>query len=337
MLKQIFLLLIMLSSFCGCHLEDKDRPAVRLEQSAKRDSISTIGIDKGLERGIVAFSSDKGLTWESLNEGLPVNTQAAFLDKKDNELLLATDNQGIFMTEGGKSRWKNIGKGLPASKINALHVAGSEIYVAAYQQGIFKSSDNGSSWQALNQGLPNLSVQAILKVDGSLIVGTDAGIFKREIIPGVWQQTFSSSQILSLNELNGNLIAGTASGVLRSTDKGENWKQIHAERAIHYTSFIDNTIYAMYMSGDVFMSKDLGNTWMKFTYSPSYRAYIYELTKIEDDLIMSNSYGLFKSKDNGKSWSNYLKEERFIFFDFLVVDDMLYGATRIANEYRNRK
>lgn len=249
---------------------------------------------------------------------------------------MATDNQGVFITENNKSKWKYIGQGLPTPKINALQIADDDIYLGLYGQGIFKSSNNGSSWQSLNEELPNLNVQAILKINENLISGTDIGIFKTKNGLKGWQQK-SNYQILSLNEFEGKIIAGTSAGVLLSIDKGETWKQIHNEGAIHYTAFINNTIYAMYMSGEVFMSEDLGNTWIKFNYSPNYRAYIYELTQIGNDLLMSNSYGLFKSTDNGRSWDNYFKEERFVFFDFLVVNNVVYGATRIANEFRNGK
>jgi hypothetical protein len=93
----------------------------------------------------------------------------------------------------------------------------------------------------------------------------------------------------------------------------------------------------MYISGDVYKTENSGNTWSKFSYTPGYRAYIYELVKTGNDLLMSNSYGLFRSKDSGKTWNHYYKEERFVFFDFLAVDDVVYGATRFANESRNRK
>lgn len=333
----MFFLFITLSSIIGCHFNQKDSSEKQLNNPIETNSISNKIIDSNFKREIVAFSTDKGLTWKPLNDGLPENTQASFIDKKDNELILATDNQGIFITENNKSKWKNIGHDLPTSKINALQPADNDIYVGLYRQGIFKSSDNGSSWQPLNEGLPNLNVQAIVKVNENLIVGTNIGIFKTQNGLKNWKQKSLNIQILSLSKFEGKIIAGASTGVLLSMDKGETWKQIHTEGAIHYTAFIDNTIYAMYISGEVFMSKDLGNTWTKFNYSPNHRAYIYELTNIGDDLLMSNSYGLFKSTDNGKSWDNYFKEERFIFFDFLVVDNIVYGATRIANEFRNRK
>jgi photosystem II stability/assembly factor-like uncharacterized protein len=147
----------------------------------------------------------------------------------------------------------------------------------------------------------------------------------------------SNYQVLSLNAFNGQIIAGTSTGVLLSTDNGETWNHIHSEGAIHAVAFIDNVIYAMYLSGAIFMSTDSGANWTKFNYAPNYWSYIYDLAKIGDHLLMSNNYGLFNSTDSGKSWDNFYKEERFVFFDFLAADTVVYGATRIANEFRNRK
>lgn len=336
MIKSMFSLFIVLIIIFGCN-SNQNKSLVNqaiIPVDIIPNTNSTIG--SNFKRAIVAFSTDRGLTWQPLNEGLPENTQSTFIDKKNDELILATDNQGIFITEKNKTKWKYIGHNLPSPKINALHTTEKNIYVGVYKKGIFKSVDNGISWQSINVNLPNLNVLAILKQNENLIVGTDIGIFKTQIELINWKQKISNSQILSLNEFNGKIIAGTSTGILLSIDNGETWKEIHSEGAIHYTAFIDNTIYAMYMSGEVFTSDDLGNTWSKFNYSPKYRAYIYELTKIGNELLMSNSYGLFKSTDKGKSWENYFKEERFIFFDFLTIENTVYGVTRIANEFRNR-
>lgn len=254
-------LFITLSLIIGCHFNQKDSSANQPNNPVDTISLSNKIINTNFKRGVVAFSTDKGYTWKPLNEGLPKNTQASFIDKKDNELVLATDNQGVFITENNKSKWKYIGQGLPTPKINALQIAGNDIYLGLYSQGIFKSSNNGNSWQSLNEGLPNLGVQAILKLNGNLIVGTDIGIFKTQNGLKGWIQKLSNSQILSLNEFKGKIIAGTSTGVLLSIDQGETWKPIHTKGAIHNTAFVNNTIYAMYMSGEVFMSNDLGNTY----------------------------------------------------------------------------
>lgn len=294
-------------------------------------------VDTTFIREIVVLSTDDGATWQPLSEGLPATTQASFIDKKGDELVLATDNQGVFITENKKASWRDIGQDLPTSKVNALYVADDEIYVGLYQQGIYKSSDDGNSWQSLNNGLPNLRVQAILKLNENLLVGTDIGIFKTPVRQTDWTQKSSGAQILSINEFNGRMIAGTSQGVLLSVDQGETWNTIHNEGAIHYTAYIDSIMYAFYVSGEGYRSTYFGNIWTKFDYLPHEGGYIYELAKIRNNLLMSNNYGLFKSSDNGNTWQNYLPEERFVFFDFLVTDNTVYGITRQADEYRSRK
>lgn len=314
----------------GCSPPQNDTPTESSNQQKK-------SADTTFVREIVVFSTDDGATWQPLSEGLPATTQASFIDKKGDELVLATDNQGIFVTENNKASWRDIGQDLPISKINALHVADNEIYVGLYRQGIYKSSDDGNSWQSLNNGLPNLRVQAILKLDENLLVGTDIGIFKTPIGQTDWKQKSSGSQVLSINEFNGKMIAGTSQGVLLSVDQGETWNTIHNEGAIHYTAYIDSIMYAFYVSGEGYRSTYFGNIWTKFDYLPKKGGYIYELAKVGNTLLMSNNYGLFKSTDKGNTWQNYLPEERFVFFDFMVIDNTVFGITRKADEYRNRK
>ncbi len=314
----------------SCSSPQNDNPTKNSIQQ-KEDADTTF------VREIVVFSNDNGATWLPLSEGLPENTQASFIDKKDDELVLATDNQGVFITENNKASWKNIGQSLPTSKVNALHVADDAIYVGLYRQGIYKSSDDGNSWQSLNEKLPNLGVQTILKFGEDLLVGTDIGIFKTPVGQTDWAQKSFGAQVLSINEFNGKMIAGTSQGVLLSVDQGETWITIHNEGAIHYTAYIDSIMYAFYVSGEGYRSTYFGNAWSKFDYLPHEGGYIYELAKIGNTLLMSNNYGLFKSTDGGNAWQNYLPEERFVFFDFLVIDNTVYGITREADEYRNRK
>ncbi len=218
-----------------------------------------------------------------------------------------------------------------------FHVSNHEIYVGLYRQGVYVSKTNGEDWLSLNEGLPNLSVQGILKVKDELIVATDIGIFKTQDGLKNWKGKFSGAQILSLNEFDGKIIAGTSSGILLSTDGGENWKYIHHEGSIHYTSIVDGKVFAMYISGDVFMSDNWGITWTNFSYTPRQQSYVYELTRVGNYLVMSNNYGVFRSIDYGENWEHIYKEERILFFDFIVFDNIIYGGTRAAMENRNKK
>lgn len=293
--------------------------------------------DTAFNRHAVYASSDKGTTWVPVSNGLPGDVQASFLEKKGNEIVLATDNRGLYLSANNRTTWKDIGRNLPILKVNALHVSGDELYVGLHGQGVYVSTDTGAHWRPLNEGLPNLNVRALVKQGGALIAGTDIGIFKKGEEATTWTQQFAGVQINSLNGSDGKIIAGTTAGVLLSADGGQTWKVIHHRGALHSTAIAGGKVFALYISGDVFMSADWGATWTQAFYAPRKQSYVYELTRVNNDYLMSNNYGVFQSRDAGTTWALVHPEERMVFMDFIVFDSTLYGGTRLANEYRNRR
>jgi hypothetical protein len=83
--------------------------------------------DNPFKREVVLFSSDNGLNWQPLSSGLPDDTQASFLAKKGNEIVLATDNRGLFITHQNRTSWKSVSQSLPTLKINSLHISNVRI------------------------------------------------------------------------------------------------------------------------------------------------------------------------------------------------------------------
>ena len=329
----MIILLLISTIFFACNNNQKEN---NTKNNEAKYSAASLPNDTIFNRQIIYSSSDNGKTWNPVITGLPSDTKASFFEKKGNEIVLGTENKGLFISENKKTKWKDIGEKLPSKKINALHISGEEIYAALYNEGIYVTNNDGDLWQSLNDGLPNLKVQGILKIKNEILIGTDVGIYKTKDDLINWKSKHSGLQILSLQEVNGKIIAGTSSGVLLSNDSGETWKTIHNEGALHYTSVVGENIFALYMSGDVFMSQNFGLSWSNFEYVPREAAYIYELAGVNEYLIMNNSYGVFHSIDNGLNWKYIFNEERFVFFDFIVFDSVIYGGTRPSNEYRNR-
>jgi photosystem II stability/assembly factor-like uncharacterized protein len=258
------------------------------------------------------------------------------MEKRGSRIIMATDNHGMFISDDEKQRWTQIGSGLPAKKITALHLSGNEIYAGVYQQGIYVGRDDGAAWQSLNAGLKDLRVRAILRIGGGLLVGTDTGIFKSSPGDKKWTQVFSECQVISLNEDRGRIIAGSVLGVLLSTDGGEHWRWIQQEGAAHNTSILEGKIFVMNISGDLFISPDWGRTWSKSAYGPRESSYIYEVANVGDTLVMSKNYGLHRSTNGGRVWELTFPTEDVIFFDFLVFDQAIYAGTRSWNEYRKK-
>ncbi len=288
-------------------------------------------------RNPLLISTDFGKTWDNASGDLPKEIQVSFLEKKGKEIVMATDNLGIFISSQNRTQWTKIGKSLPTQKINSLHISGKTIFIGAYQNGIFSSDDNGGTWNNLTYNLPNLNVQSIWKLNNDLFAGTDEGIFKLLENEKKWHPTSVKAQTLSIYAFEEKLIAGTSQGTLISKNLGKDWNWIRQEGAVHYTHNIGKRIYELVLNGDLIYSDDWGQNWNESIYAPRSGSYVYEIAKVENYLMISNNYGIHRSIDDGQTWEHIFKTEAMGFFDFLVFENEIYGGTRAWDEYRKRK
>lgn len=282
------------------------------------------------------ISTDYGENWVDVSYNLPDDVQVSFLEQKGEELVLASDNLGVFLSSENRTQWTAIGATLPSKKINALHIVGEAIYVGVYRNGIFKTTDDGRSWQALNENLPNLNVQAIFQSGQRLLVGTDGGLFFLDPNSN-WQATNINNQVLSIYEHDNVLVAGTQRGTALSQTRGTSWEWIREEGAVHYTHPIDSRIVELMINGELVYSDDQGNSWTSIYYGPNGDSYIYEIIAAGDYQLISNNYGVHRSSDNGQSWKLIYPIETLAFFDFFVTGDTIYGGTRVWDEFRGRE
>lgn len=293
-------------------------------------------ISEQTKRFPLLISDDFGETWESATEDLPEEIEVSFIEKKGNELVLASDNMGIFISSENKSKWKSIGDQLPDKKINAMHISGEWIYVGLYRQGLYQSNNEGLTWESLNYNLKNLNVQSILNIDKQLLVGTDDGIFMLNHNTNLWKETDIKSQVLSIYQYNGTLVAGTSLGTVISKDKGDRWEWIRKEGSVHYTHNIGKRVIELVLNGDVVYTDDWGANWTQTQYEPRTGSYVYEIIENGDYQLLSNNYGIHRSTDKGKTWQHIFKTETMAFFDLISNGDEIYGGTRTWDEYRKR-
>ena len=288
-------------------------------------------------RSPLYFTEDMGRTWQDARSKLPAHMQVTFLVPIGDEMLIATDNVGLWKSSKQLTEWKDIGMNLPGRKINAVLVDGDFIYVGVYRKGVYRSDDLGTSWQELNEGISDLKVQALFTFAGNIYVGTDSGIDQLDVSKNQWLTLFKGPQILNIEGMEDKMIAGTSQGTLLSKDQGSTWNWIHREGAVHYTRLIDGVIIELQINGALHYSENWGESWQRMEYGPTGGSYVYEVSKgPQGDWMMSNNYGIHYTTDLSSAWQLIFPTENAAFFDFLQVGDRIYGGTRAWDEYRGR-
>ncbi|MCX7054509.1 MAG: glycosyl hydrolase [Proteobacteria bacterium] len=230
---------------------------------------------------------------------------------------LAAAQGGVWKSSNGGHDWTPLFDEQPTQSVGSLAVAASDpnvIYVGsgeanirgnvAIGTGIFKSTDAGKTWTqvwstrgqigtlVIHPGNPDIAYAAVLgspfgpnaergvyrTVDGGhswqrvLYKNSDTGASDiamdpsnpRILLAGLWQARRTPWSMTS---------GGPGSGLYRSVDGGDHWTQI---------------------AGDDFPKDTVGKVGVAFAPSDSHRAYA---------LIEAEKGGLFRSDDNGETWS----------------------------------
>jgi photosystem II stability/assembly factor-like uncharacterized protein len=235
------------------------------------------------ERGIYK-TTDGGKTWE---RSLFINERVAgvdvVMDPEDPDILYAST------LERDRKAWNNIGTG-----------EGS---------GIHKSTDGGKTWQRLSGGLP----------EGPHIgrIGLDVAPSDPSVVYA-WLVNQTPSKVKTKK---GEETVRPGPEVYRSADKGETWTRMAMENekvALHSYGDIrvapddPDTIYLLGVN--IMISTDAGETFERLEgtiahlYKHPARALHLDQHELWIDprdpkrLILGNDGGVYKSRDQGKSW-----------------------------------
>ena len=169
------------------------------------------------QRDGVFVTSDDGVHWSSLNDGIPlsksqlVNYDVVCLTCVGTDIYAGVLGAGIFLLRGGDTTWTLLGG--PTYYMDAIVVNGGSIFAATRTVGVMRSNDKGSTWKTVNKGLPSLTVNSLLVVGSQLYAGVyESGVFRTLDNGDTWSQFRSglpSVTVLCLLAENNTLFAGT--------------------------------------------------------------------------------------------------------------------------------
>ena len=114
-------------------------------------------------------------SWQPMNDGLPDNWATHQLECFDGRLFVAYGKQ-IYKSDDRAEHWDSLFTA--PSDVTMLNQMDGLLYLGTKSHGLFQSSDHGATWT--NLGLQGQTVNNIMTHEGTLIAGTNNGVFVRQ-------------------------------------------------------------------------------------------------------------------------------------------------------------
>jgi hypothetical protein len=302
----------------ACH-QPQDEPQVRATTAgfkAMETAPNSIDHTKTFAENVIFQSVDGGQTWYDSSAGLPKDIESGMLFTSGGELFFNTA-YGLFQKNGYASNpvWQK--EVFPDKRIEEIFPGRASLYGYTAGVGFFTELQGSGIWIHVGNTLEGRAVRTLVEApDGSVLVGSDAGIYKSTDGCKSWKQVFKGDMVTSIIFVDKFLFAGGLQGLLRSADGGEHWDLIETNigRAYHIGT-IESGVTAIFegvspykdsiqtrMKNDLFVSADGGETWTSLDASLPTDQNVFGIVQSGTYLFCSLDSGIYRSGDKGGSW-----------------------------------
>jgi photosystem II stability/assembly factor-like uncharacterized protein len=280
-------------------------------------------------------TTDAGLTWKRMTGPGVVINDVLIDPRRPSRVLLATDRGGVLASDDGGLTFTASNRGFTHRQTAALlvdHDDNSVIYAGLLSDkefgGVFISRDAGQTWQQMSNGLDGRDVFLLRQADdGSILAGTDHGIFQLKPGAAAWISRTESraanltpvsatrrvtrptavqelnTRITALETAGSKWFAATAAGMFISPDSGEIWRKDTVPGIAVPTSIsVSGRIVAVAGRNAVTVSVSVGESWLPPRHFDS--EFVINSAAIDNtgDIWLAARSGLLRSTDAGDSW-----------------------------------
>jgi len=267
----------------------------------------------------------------------PQNQYLRILKANNGNYLVSTyqGSQAQLYTTNDPNVWSSGGNPLPTG----LHLMSGKTYsgklfISSSHNGVFVSTNNGSSWNySFGNGFGCAALDFEESTPGTLFIslgGFLRGIYKSTDDGVNWLNTAGGLDFTDIEWVPGTstLFAQNTNGQLwKSADKGSTWSAQSSAPFYGLAGKVESigaAIWVFAIDGKVYRSLDLGVTWSLITTLPfTSNASVYCNDFVIDPQgtwwYGANSQGIWRSMDNGSSWTSaddcLAGEFRYFFLD----------------------
>jgi len=270
------------------------------------------------------------LTWNVDTAGLGGATPAELALDSAQNVYLAT-NRGLYKQTPAGSTWQLLSNMTKALSSVFIDRTSHWLYVSTQSNGIYASSDLGTTWQVDSAGtgtttISSFSDDALGNIYATIAPSfgpfgnTGSQLFRSSEGTTTWARVDaglaakSASGSISINSVWGDstLSAATDLGLYTSTDQGNTWSDanagIEAENAYGLVRLPSGRLVATTDLG-VFTEEAGSNSWSKEYPVTGYQRFDLPPIAIQRDgqgyLYTGNSDHIYKSTDDGNTWTQY--------------------------------
>jgi len=270
-------------------------------------------------------TEDAGQRWENISDGFfktgsvgavavsESNSNIVYVGMGEHAIrgVMTSYGDGVYKSTDAGKTWTHLGlkETQQISRIEVHPTNPDIVFVAAQgaingstkERGVYKSIDGGKTWK---------NVLYVNDMTGAVELSMDMN-YPEVLYAAMWHHKREPWVVLS---------GGEGSGLYKSTDGGENWKQIHkglpeekGKMAIAVSRANSNKVYALIESdsnkdlGGLFVSNNAGDSWSRVSDDNRLTQRAWYYTEVfpdpnDENTVYVMSAPALRSIDGGKTW-----------------------------------
>ncbi len=244
------------------------------------------------------YTENGGKNWQSVLS-IPGGITALDFSPTNPSHLIAGDNEGnLYFSQTSGKEWQSIPNKMGGQVIRSLAFApDGSWFIGTNVKGILKSSDQGLTLEAINKGITDKNIEDIIvspnyQNDSTVMASTwDDGTFISTDKGKTWQKSSQGltkdaqadtpsysvphfTYLRASNSFSGDktLYLAGFNGLFKSTDGGQNWRELYTLSIRAVTALGISPNYAQDGSlaigtyeGEAYLTEDRGKSWKSIT------------------------------------------------------------------------
>ena len=263
------------------------------------------------------YSDDNAASWHPLKSFTNSHFITKIVPGANNEVFVATQNEGVFYSKDNGQTWANISAGItdPTAFADFTYTKNGNL-IYTNNSGVYISTDKGANWTEASYGLPDgPSYYPCEQLNGDLyVIGSDAELYKTTDGGNNWKDQGSDLGNILLESVesmfidaNGDMYIGVPSNgpgsdgsIYRSTNQGTTWSQVYSNTPLDNSyanvtqiSKLGSTYYFSFAGRGVYQTPNF-STYSNITARfAQYGLLSYTLSQNSTFILGSPGFGVF--------------------------------------------